>query len=83
MWDTQSGKLIADLKGHTDYVYSGAFSPDGKKIVTASRDRIAKIWLTPEGIMGWLRTAPIYKLTQKDLEDLGIDFIDLEKIKDQ
>lgn len=79
IWDVASGKIIIDLQKHSAYVNAAAFSPDGKKVATAS-DK-AKIWLTPEGIMDWLTTAPIYKLTQKDLEALGIDFIDLKKIQ--
>jgi len=33
-----------ELKGHTDGVMFAAFSPDGKKIVTASNDKTARIW---------------------------------------
>ncbi len=29
--------------------------------------------------MEWLKTTPIYKLKQEDLDNLGIDFIDLEE----
>ncbi len=32
------------LRGHTSYVYSAAFSPDGQTIVTGSHDDTAKIW---------------------------------------
>jgi hypothetical protein len=32
------------LEGHTDAVWSAAFSPDGQRIVTASRDHTARIW---------------------------------------
>jgi WD40 repeat protein len=32
------------LQGHTSYVRSAVFSPDGKKIVTASGDKTARIW---------------------------------------
>ncbi|MDR1269687.1 MAG: hypothetical protein LBK82_09185, partial [Planctomycetaceae bacterium] len=34
------------LEGHTDCVWSAVFSPDGKNIVTASRDNTARIWET-------------------------------------
>ncbi len=61
-------------------VFSAEFSPDGKRIVTASQDKTARIWLTPEGIIDWLgKQENIYKPTNRDMEDLGIDFIDLEK----
>ena len=32
------------LRGHSDAVHSIAFSPDGTRIVTASSDRIARVW---------------------------------------
>jgi len=35
IWDTDSGKEIALLKGHTSPVQSAGFSPDGKRVVTA------------------------------------------------
>ena len=35
---------VAVLRGHGDQVLGAAFSPDGKRIVTASRDRTARIW---------------------------------------
>ncbi len=44
LWDVRSGKLLADLQGHTDRVSSATFSPDGKYIVTTSADSLIKIW---------------------------------------
>ena len=38
LWDAESGSEIAVLKGHTAAVRSAAFSPDGKRVVTASFD---------------------------------------------
>lgn len=32
------------LRGHTDVVMSAAFSPDGARVDTASRDGTAKVW---------------------------------------
>jgi WD40 repeat protein len=37
------------LRGHTDYVTSVSFSPDGKYIASASLDHTVKVWDTAEG----------------------------------
>jgi WD40 repeat protein len=34
------------LKGHTDALTSASFSPDGQRIITASRDTTARVWDT-------------------------------------
>ena len=38
-----SAKALQTLKGHTHWVYSVAFSPDGQRIVSGSRDKTMKI----------------------------------------
>jgi WD40 repeat protein len=32
LWDVATGKEQATLKGHTDWVFSVAYSPDGKTL---------------------------------------------------
>ena len=42
-WDAASGKLIVSFD-HQDEVNDATFSPDGARILTASRDGTAKLW---------------------------------------
>ncbi len=37
------------LQGHLDSVMSASFSPNGKRVVTAARDRTAKVWNAETG----------------------------------
>ena len=37
------------LTGHSDFVESVAYSPDGKHIVSGSRDNTVKIWDAQSG----------------------------------
>lgn len=37
------------LKGHTETIYSVAFSPDGKYVATGSFDKLAKLWEAATG----------------------------------
>src|SRR2546425_1035595 len=36
VWEAANGRPLLTLKGHTDLIYSVAFSPDGQRIVTGS-----------------------------------------------
>ncbi|HKB01261.1 MAG TPA: serine/threonine-protein kinase, partial [Gemmataceae bacterium] len=44
VWDTNTGRDLAHLRGHEDNLASARFSPDGTKIVTASWDGTARVW---------------------------------------
>jgi WD40 repeat protein len=43
-WDTQTGQLRATLKGHLEAVTCVCFSPDGKRLVSASFDQTLRLW---------------------------------------
>jgi WD40 repeat protein len=48
VWNTGGGVRLT-LQGHDDWVYSSAFSPDGKFIASGSWDGQVKIWNSADG----------------------------------
>jgi WD40 repeat protein len=44
VWSVSSRKEVASLAGHTDAVFSVAFSPDGQYTVSGSCDELVKVW---------------------------------------
>lgn len=42
---------LRDLNGHSDEVWTAAFAPDGKSVVTASPDHTARIWNAATGAL--------------------------------
>ena len=44
IWDSRTGKLVRSFRGHTGLVSSLAFSPDGRRLVSGSRDTTVKVW---------------------------------------
>ena len=48
MWDVtklaQSTKPVQIVENHADWVFAVAFMPDGKHLLTSSRDKTAKVW---------------------------------------
>ena len=49
MWNATTGERLHILTGHTDSINSVAFSPDGKTVVTGSRDKTACLWNATTG----------------------------------
>jgi WD40 repeat protein len=44
VWEAQTARLVAQLIGHTSFVDAVTFSPDGRQVLTASRDGTARLW---------------------------------------
>jgi WD40 repeat protein/beta-lactamase regulating signal transducer with metallopeptidase domain len=50
--DAETGRVLALLEGHEDFVVGIAFAPDGKTIATASFDGTVKLWDVPTAANG-------------------------------
>jgi WD40 repeat protein len=55
VYDNGSPLSNVILKGHREMVYSAVFSPDGKMILSASRDSTAKLWDTEGNVIADLK----------------------------
>jgi WD40 repeat protein/serine/threonine protein kinase len=49
LWETATGKAIGTPLEHQSDVFTVAFSPDGKTVLTGSGDRTARLWETATG----------------------------------
>jgi WD40 repeat protein len=74
LWDAETGRQVALLRGHEGGVLSAAFSPDGKRVVTASHDETARLWdveTIPEGTLFQIACA---WLPGTDLTDIAGEY---------
>lgn len=53
VWDAVTGQLLERLEGHKDSVYSVAFMPDGKTLVSGSLDKTLRMWQLGTGERGY------------------------------
>jgi WD40 repeat protein len=49
VWDSSTGEVQNVLEGHTEFSLSVAFSPDGKRIVSGSKDKSVRVWDSSTG----------------------------------
>ena len=49
LWDSQTGRIIREYSGHTGAIKAITFSPDSRKLVTASEDCTAILWSVEAG----------------------------------
>jgi len=60
VWRVSDGALVRTLTGHTGFVYSVAFSPDGNLLVSGSDDRTIQLWSILDGVPIRVRSMPIH-----------------------
>ncbi|MGL5062810.1 MAG: WD40 repeat domain-containing protein, partial [Microcoleus sp.] len=49
LWDAHTGQCLNILSGHTGWVWSVAWSPDGKTLASCSTDRTIALWNVSSG----------------------------------
>ena len=49
IYDVKTGQELQKLEGHTEGIQLAFFSPDGKRIVSASRDNTMRLWAVETG----------------------------------
>lgn len=56
VWDAHTGRLIAELTGHTREAHTVQWHPEGQQLLSAAYDNTARIWLVqPELTVNQLR----------------------------
>ena len=79
VWDLTPGyanaKLEETIENHADWVFGVVFSPDGKHLLTCSRDKTAKVWdlATKESVLTFPdHQNPVYGVAIKADGKIGI-----------
>jgi serine/threonine protein kinase len=44
VWDTESGHIVSQLRGHTGRICSAAFLPDSQRAVSSAEDHTIRLW---------------------------------------
>ena len=65
LWDAASGRELLTIRGHAGLINSIAFSADGTRLATSSRDGTVKLWdpATGQELMSIKEASPVLVLT--------------------
>ena len=44
VWEVRTGKMLQDLPGHADEVFTVDWSPDGANVASGGKDKVIKLW---------------------------------------
>jgi WD40 repeat protein len=79
VWDPETGKEVRKLEGHTNDVNSANFSPDGKRIVSASDDKTVRVWDPETGEQLQQMGLTSDDIVQKVADKVGRSIMDIKE----